>query len=654
MTISILAPRSVTRRATALLSLFISIFMLAACATNPMSPMLGGGASLGKARQLAEAGEHQQAASMYVQLAGKQTDVSRDRFMLFAVQQWVLAGDERRARVAMAKIAEPQSQPLLNDWHLTQGALHILRGDGMAALSELEDASASDFSLNQRIVAERIRGDGYFLTDQPLEAVRTLHRRELWLNSSDEIADNHQHIWDGLLQVGPATLRTAFGQAQDADVKGWLALGSLADGSLAGGPVAGIGGWRQQFPDHPAMRFIVPGIIGNPANAATGEPQQIALLLTLSGRTGIVGQAVRDGFLSHYSEHYRSRIDAPVVRVYDIAEAGATLAYQRAIEDGADFVIGPVLRSPVDELANSYLLTARTLFLNYLADQPETALPVPLQVYQFGLAPEDEARSAARRAFAEGHRRAIALVPASDWGDRVLNAFNSEFEGLGGSLLDFQNFIATEPDYKNEIQTLMLLNDSVARYREMRNTLGEALQFEPRRRADADFIFLGATSDSAQRMKPQLRFHYSGDLPVYATSAVYNARTSQSSRDLNGIRFSDVRWLVSRMNEDITPLQTTGRFFSAARSQPRLFALGYDAFAIMRIIVSPDESNDIAYKGATGDLTLDYGRVSREPVWAVFDGEQPIPLPALTLPRADPSLLDIRSSSPDDDLPLSE
>src|SRR5699024_11887852 len=57
---------------------------------------------------------------------------------------------------------------------------------------------------------------------------------------------------------------------------------------------------------------------------------------------------------------------------------------------------------------------------------------------QYGLAAEDEARVAADRAWADGLRRAAALVPANAWGERVLDAFSSHWQALGGELIATQ------------------------------------------------------------------------------------------------------------------------------------------------------------------------------------------------------------------------
>ncbi len=610
------------RRATAAAIILLTL-LIGGCESLPG----GNVASEARAMRLLDNGDYDSAASMYMSLAGAQQGTLRDRYVLSAARAWVQAGDEQRAGMAIVQVAEPADTGLRNSWLIARAELANLRGDGDLALRMLSAADTGRLSLKQRIDLEGARGVAFFLSDDPARAIDTLQRRELWLANSAEIQTNHEMIWDGLLQADPASLRAAATTTNDPVVAGWLALGSLADGSLPGGPASGLAGWQRQYPGHPALQFIVPGLSGGTLQADASPPQFIALLVTASGRTGAIGEAVRDGFLTRYAEQYEGRINAPTVRVYDVSQDGAILAYQRAVADGAQFIVGPVLRGSVEAIANFETLSVPTLALNYTT--PTQFQPA---LYQFGLAPEDEAAAAARRAISEGHRRAIALVPASDWGERVLQAFSTEFIAYGGEVLNYQTFIPSETDYKNEIQTAMLLNDSVSRYRMMRSFVGQNLQFEPRRRQDVDFIFMAATADSAKRLKPQLRFHYAGDLPVFATSAVNTVSRRDAENDLNGIRFNDIPWLVAGMRGESTPLSNVSRLLSSAQSQPRLYALGYDAFdAVLKIsTANPSDPEAISWPGATGLLTLgNDNAIRRATDWAVFERGQPTALPSL-------------------------
>merc|ERR1712000_3169 len=79
----------------------------------------------------------------------------------------------------------------------------------------------------------------------------------------------------------------------------------------------------------------------------------------------------------------------------------------------------------------------------------------------------------------------------------------------------------------------------------MRSLLRESTEFEPRRREDADWVFLVALPQQGRMIKPALAFNFANDLPVYATSHVFSGVVnSLKDRDLNGVRFCDVPWLL--------------------------------------------------------------------------------------------------------------
>ena len=618
--------RSLIRTRLSVLALLLAL--VAGCTSLPGSTV-----SESRAQRLMDAGEPERAATVYLELAGLAEGGERDRLLLRAARAFTAAGDASRAGVAISRVAEPRAADRVTDWLVARAALANLQDNGVESLALLDEVDMRGVTLNQRIDLEGERGTALFLTGQPLEAVSTLNRRELWLSTSEEIQANHTRIWDGLLRADPARLREAATRASDRVVAGWIALGLIFDGSTEAGPRAGIAGWTRQYPGHPALDTILRNPDGAPQGPELLEPRQVALLATLSGRAAPIGEAVRDGFLGHYAAAQQGRVDAPVVRVYDIAEMGATLAWQQAVADGAELIVGPILPAAVEELAMNSDLTVPTLTLNYLREP--TGQPL---LFQFGLAPEDEAAAAALRAIGDGHRRAVAFVPASNWGERVLQAFNETFSAYGGVVLDYATYIAEDTDYSTEIQSTMLLDDSVTRYRRMRSLVGQPLQFEPRRRADVDFIFMAASSASAERLRPQFRFHYSGDLPVYATSAVNAPGREVRARDLEGVRFTEIPWLTADMRGEQTPLTVASAALASARRQPRLFALGYDAYGAVSQVAAalggalPPQR----WQGATGGLELRAsGDIRRSTEWAVFQRGETVALPALD-PRVDP------------------
>ena len=237
------------------------------------------------------------------------------------------------------------------------------------------------------------------------------------------------------------------------------------------------------------------------------------------------------------------------------------------------------------------------------------------------------AASAASRAYGDGHTRAVALVPNNDWGRRVLKSFATEFEGLGGTLLDYRSYTPDKQDFSNEIEILMGLAGSVQRYRRLRANIGNSLQFDPRRRQDAEFIFLAAAAGPARLLKSQLKFHYSGDLPAYSTSSV-NSLDGRSNTDLNGIMFADTPWLIDPHPWIRYLPAVYSEHWPEERQFGRLHAMGYDAYNLIASLYADRSGEMVEHNGATGELFLDQqGRIHRHLAWAQFQRGVAVALP---------------------------
>ncbi len=349
------------------------------------------------------------------------------------------------------------------------------------------------------------------------------------------------------------------------------------------------------------------------------------MLLPLSGSNATAGKAIQNGFFGAYVSAVAGLQGAQQVRVYDVNEIGnARRAYAEAVEDGAEFVVGPLLRRNVNDMGDEILLPVPMLTLNYL---PNNILAAP-GLYQFALAPEDEAASAARRALADGNNRALVLVPDNEWGRRVFASFSSEFEALGGTVLDHRSYQPSKQDFKVEIEGLMALSQSVIRYRRLRANIGGPLQFAPRRRQDAEFVFLAANAQVGRMIKSQLKFHYSGDLPVYSTSFIYSM-DGRSNADLNGLMFADTPWVISPHSWMAELPALYNEYWPAERRLARLHAMGYDAYHLVAKLYGSRTGPIDEMDGATGRLYLDAdSRIHRRLSWAQFQRGEPVALPA--------------------------
>ena len=128
-------------------------------------------------------------------------------------------------------------------------------------------------------------------------------------------------------------------------------------------------------------------------------------------------------------------------------------------------------------------------------------------------------------------------------------------------------------------------------------------------------------------MKAQLKFHYSGDLPVYSTSAVY-ALDGRSNADLNGVMFADTPWVIDPQPwiESLPPL--FDEYWPEQRRLARLHAMGYDAYNLIASLYAVRGGSMTEIDGATGELFIDRnGRVHRRLAWARFERGEVVPLP---------------------------
>ncbi|MGH8486077.1 MAG: penicillin-binding protein activator, partial [Pseudomonas sp.] len=238
-----------------------------------------------------------------------------------------------------------------------------------------------------------------------------------------------------------------------------------------------------------------------------------------------------------------------------------------------------------------------------------------------GLAAEDEAREVARRARADGMVRAVALVPRGEWGDRVLKAFRQDWEANGGTLLAAEH-IDQPVALAQQIADLFQLRQSEGPAKSLQSTVGGNVSAQPSRRQDIDFIFLAATPQQGQQIKPTLNFQYAGDVPVYATSHLYSASGDVNQyNDMNGIRFCETPWLLDTNNS--LRQQVVSQWPQAAGSLGRLYAMGIDAYSLAPRLTQLKALPDNRIEGFSGSLSMNPNqRIERQLPWAEFSGGQ--------------------------------
>jgi len=554
-----------------------------------------------EAARLAQSGRHADAAKAYADLA-VELPAEHDSYQLLSTEQWLAAGNVAAAKQAFAAVsaAARTTQPTARA--LVAAEIAFAENDGARAIRELDQIpvpTSADQAQNYWL----LRGRSAFLTAHPVEGTRALIERERYLTDTAGLRANREELFNRIRSAADRGESLKPPPKTDPIVAGWLALGPIA-AELGRDPMraaADLAAWKRAFPQHPANDSVV-GLAQNQVAAATEFPDQIALLLPLSGRSEAVGVAVRDGFIAAYLE--QDPAARPRLKVYDVAAESVASAYNHAISEGAGFIVGPLTKEDVAAVAPLSAGHTPVLALNFLGDTVSPAR----DFYQFALLPEDEARIVARRVVTDGRLNGVVLVPAGEWGNRVAAAFADELKSLGGTVLDSGRYESSQADFSDIIKQVLQVH---------------VVKGEPStHRADAAFIFVAGTPSAARQILPQLKFNYAGDVPVYATSESFEPDPGANS-DLEGLLFPDMPWMVG--TDAVTDqIRDSVRAAWPARTarRDRLYAFGFDAYRLVPTLRSKSPGNAIA--GVTGRLHVDeHNRIRRELDWAQIRNGEP-------------------------------
>ena len=584
--------------------------------------------------------------------------------------------------LVMRLYGKPMTTPQQDSLILEQA--HLARGLGQHAhaielLREIEQSAAVNAETKADLLL--LQADSLQALGRIDGAVAALLRRDKLLKSTARFA-NQQRILaliDSLDPLGQLLLRknpsdSSISKAVHNAIIGWVALSKALKTKPREARMAALQQWRARYRQHSVEQRLL-----NQPLAADGSAQyrHIAILLPLTSPFGKAAQAFYDGFMAARRDDLSGR--QPKVSLYDIGEDPSLVAVyaQAAVNAGADFVVGPLGRRAVNALLTGPPPQLPVLMVGTV---PEDKIAPDL--YGISLSPEQEARQAAARAFADGHRQAGIFRSSSLWGQRVATAFASQWEALGGTVVDDKSFPGNLSDYAPIIRKLFGLDKSIVRERILRAQLGIDLEFTPRRRDDMDFLFLAANADQARQLVPQLRFFQAHDLALYATSYVYSGKPAPAiDADLDGIIFGDMDWILDAAvlpepepepeadsADDVAIASAYGsEFESGAESAPdaqpgnetaagdaavdapaqlvewrepgpyyhtdldRLYALGLDSYPLIPRLKALRNNPWQQYFGKAVDFSITAdGNAWRHLIWARFDRGLPQPLPEVT------------------------
>lgn len=588
-----------------------SLLLLAGCATQPPSAI---------DESFAEPAEQDPIEQLLQQAAKAENITESASYSLKAADLLLKQGDEGHAESILASIDYPSSPQHIQEQHMLIALAIAEKQHNTDKLYSLLNTIPPHFYQQvppdiQRKAGE-LKAAAYDLTEQHLLAAKERTDTSA-LYSGDQYWQNHELIWRSLNKTPTAEISQQRDKTDNYEFEGWLQLAtnikqnqvSLEQQLLA------LSTWIEQWPAHPAA-LKLPEELELLSTLPDRRPDSIALALPLTGALASAGKAVRDGFIAtFYADQFHTSSNTEIT-FYDTNGRSFSAVYQEILSDEPDLVIGPLDKASLVELSQMDSLPIPVLALNYLSEDTQP----PFQLYQFGLSAEDEANQLAEKLWSRGARQVVTIMPESDWGQRIYNAFSENWLARNGEIVD-QAFFSKE-QLSHTVESLLSVDKSKARARSVRNTIIESLEFTPRRRQDIDAIVMVAKPETARQLKPLFAFHFAGDIPIYSTSHIYSGTPSpQKDYDLNGVRFTETPWVLSQTNA--IKHQIHQLFPSQSQRYDRLFALGADTYKLAPRLILLERINGSQVSGNTGLLTMNSKKqIYRELDWARFiDGE---------------------------------
>lgn len=594
--------RAVRRRSNGFAFGIFALALLGGCVMGTVQETPNA-ADAAQAEQLFAQGEMDRAAQAFLDLSAAHSD-ERNHYRLRAAESFREAGNLDAAASALDGVKPKRlATEEVVRLNLLQAEIDLARHQPARAMQELDFAETTTLlPLRQRALELRARAQAD--SGDVMGSARTRAALNRMLGGADR-AQNETQIVDTLAKLGPDTIRQQAQSLPPGDpLLPWLNQALRKSGQALPQVVL--------RPNQP-----VGTLMPDQNNAMTREGYRpsrfVGLLLPVDGPLRAVAQSVRDGFFAAYfADGNKQR---PELRTYDSGNTAqdAVQAYQQAVKDGADRIVGPLRRDAVSAVFAQGHLAVPVLALN----QPERGEIPPAGSAAFGLTPDAEAAQAAEHMVERGYRRAVVITATDDWAERAALSFRAQFESQNGQVLSEARIQENEINYSNVIRQALA---SIPPVKRAPSLVGSTTEATPAAESDLG-IFISMRPQQARLLMPQLKLAGYTAVPVFATSHIYAGGANPGmDRDLDGVEFCDAPWLFDAAL-GLPKFTDISRSLDSARGAgARLFAMGLDAYALLPYLEWLSQHHDSYVPGATGQLAEDnLDRIQRLLIWARFD-----------------------------------
>ena len=318
------------------------------------------------------------------------------------------------------------------------------------------------------------------------------------------------------------------------------------------------------------------------------QVKHVAVLLPFSGNFQKISLQIRNGII----KNKLTNLPDLTLSFYDTSNPNlAEQLYYDAIENGADFVIGPIQKEAIQALEQAGIEDHKIITLNKANILPS-----------FNYHTTTEANQISNKLYSEQYKH-IAILASSTGSDSRLGLEIAElWQQFHGKQVTLKNYPAKKPDLRVALASITNEKLSQERNNNLRWMFGQKLFFEPRIRQDLDAIVMLGNSRQIAVFKPQLQF-FSLNLPVYASSKLTPTKLYQAKpvKDLANTIFPSF----------------------AAALKPTELNSKFEAFGWDSLILASKQhllgANICLNEGMTGRLSKNGLLYDRQLIWAKYN-----------------------------------
>jgi len=595
-----------TRR---ILSVFITVLIVASCAAPKKNQK---SAPKVTTTETTIETEHVILASDYLKKAESASSEQAIALMLTAAKTYIAEQNPLKSLWLANKLSR---LPLT---HQQMFDVLLVKVESLLLLNHANEAEQQLSTANE-LIANKLAIPNYqyyaltsLIENSKSNAIHANYNALLAFDLNPYADDNDvMNIWNELSQLSRWELQ-ALKAMNPPHISGWLDLilktNKWGDNKLRLDPK--IIEFQSAYPNHPA-HFIAEQLL-LVSQVETQPIKHIAILLPLSGKHKHVGEIVQEGMLANYND------SETTLHFIDTNALDFTTLTTQFTEKEIDHVIGPILKPNVDQYIVQTEIELPTLLLNI-----PTVGQLANNHFAFSMKREDEAIQAATVLASRNYKQPVLFSTQDSVSRKVATTFANKWQLLTGNVLETVTLEANEKMQKS-LKTSLDIDVSRTRIRNLEAQIDQKIKTENRNRRDIDMVFIAAPSQFTRLIKPFIDVNtstYSTTIPMFASSLSHNGSSDNAEiRDLNGLTFSEIPWLIKNKTQDKQAIETSKSLWpNRSESLQRIYALGYDSLSVINKLLHMKALPYLRHYGQTGELKMEKSHIiSRSILWGKY------------------------------------